>query len=111
MPQATPNNALWSGDFTLTLKVREGCNTAAAQCKSSQFQMGRLRECKKPAQKWRCQLEPQRGLQTLPASSHGNVHLQIWGIAGLLPDTPPGVIGLSQWKELHCAYRNNYVYN
>lgn len=64
-----------------------------------------------PAQKWRCQLEAQRGPQALPASSHGNVHWQSWGRAGLLPDTPPGVIGLSQWKEFHCAYRNNYVYN
>lgn len=107
--QDTPNHLLWSGDFTLTLQVREGCNTTATQCKSSQFQMGRLRERKKPAQKRRCQLEPQP-VQALPGSSHGNVHLQIWGIAGLVPGTP-GVIGLSQWKELHSAYQNNYVYN
>lgn len=36
---------------------------------------------------------------------------QIWGITGLLLDTPPGVIDLSQWKELDCAYQNNYAYN
>lgn len=32
-------------------------------------------------------------------------------LPGLLLDTPPGVMDLSQWKEFDCAYRNNYAYN
>lgn len=50
------------------------------------------------------------GLQTVPVSSHGNKCLQIWGITGLMLDTPPSTKDLSQWKELDCAYQNNYAY-